>query len=149
MVPFSSYPLQNLFVDFFCHFVDFLITTVLTLVRWCLFVVLISISLIIFSVEHFFMCPLASVCLLQRNTDFLIGLFFSFLQSWMICLYILEINPLSVKSFAKISFLLLPSHIWLSFANQKVLSLIWSHLFIFAYISIILDGSKKILLNLC
>ena len=68
----------------------------------------------------------------------------------MSCLYILEINPLSVVSFADIF-----SHsegglfvlFMVSFAVQKLLSLIKSHLFIFVFISIILGGgSKKILL---
>ena len=68
----------------------------------------------------------------------------------MSCLYILEINPLSVVSFANIF-----SHLegclfvlfMVSFAVQKLLSLIKSHLFIFVFISITLGGgSKKILL---
>ena len=68
----------------------------------------------------------------------------------MSCLYILEINPLSVVSFANIF-----SHsegclfilFMVSFAVQKLLSLIKSHLFIFVFISFTLGGgSKKILL---
>ena len=67
----------------------------------------------------------------------------------MSCLCILEINPLSVASFANILshsvgclFILFMVY----FAVQKLLSLIRSHLFIFALISIFLgDGSKKIL----
>ena len=74
---------------------------------------------------------------LQSFSDFLIGLFV-FLVSYMSCLYILEINPLSVVSFAIIF-----SHsegclfTWLivSFAVQKLLSLIKSHLFTFVFIS--------------
>ena len=62
----------------------------------------------------------------------------------------LEIKPLSVASFANIF-----SHsvgclfilFMVSFAMQKLLSLIRSHLFIFVFISITLgDRSKKILL---
>ena len=56
----------------------------------------------------------------------------------MSCLYILDINPLLVMSFANIFshsvgclFILL----MISFAVQKFLSLIRSHLFIFAFIS--------------
>ena len=65
-------------------------------------------------------------------------------------LYILEINPLSVDSFANIF-----SHsegclfvfFIVSFAVQKLLTFIRSHLFIFGFISITLGGgSKKILL---
>ena len=68
----------------------------------------------------------------------------------MSCLYILEINPLSIDSFANIFshsegclFLLFV----FSFALQKLWSFIRSHLFIFVFISITLGGgSKKILL---
>ena len=65
-------------------------------------------------------------------------------------LYILEINPLSVALFVNIF-----SHsegylfvlFMVSFAVQKLLSFIGSHLFIFVYISISLGGgSKRILL---
>ena len=68
----------------------------------------------------------------------------------MSCSYILEINHLSVDSFANIF-----SHsegclfvlFMVSFALQKLLSFIRSHLFIFVFISITLGGgSKKILL---
>ena len=63
----------------------------------------------------------------------------------MSCLYILEINPLLVASFANIF-----SHsegylfilIRVSFAVQKLLSFIRSHLFIFVFISISLGGGS-------
>ena len=69
----------------------------------------------------------------------------------MNCLYILEINPLSVALFANIV-----SHsvscvfilFMVSFAVQNLLSLIRSHLFIFVFIFITLGGgSKKLLLR--
>ena len=69
----------------------------------------------------------------------------------MSSLYILEINPLSVASFANIF-----SHsegclfilFMFSFAMPKLLSFIRSHLFIFVFISFALGGgSKKILLQ--
>ena len=68
----------------------------------------------------------------------------------MSCLYILDISPLSVASFAKIF-----SHsvgylfvlFVVSFAVQKLLSFIKSHFFIFIFIVIILGGGyEKILL---
>ena len=69
----------------------------------------------------------------------------------MSCLYILEINPLLVTSFANIFshfvgclFILFV----VSFAVQKLLSLIRSHVFIFVFIFLTLGGeSKKILLQ--
>ena len=63
----------------------------------------------------------------------------------MTCLYILEINPLSVVSFA-----IIISHsggcvftlLIVSFAVQKLLSLIMAHLFTFGFISITLGGGS-------
>ena len=70
--------------------------------------------------------------------------------SCMSYLYILEINPLSVVSFAIIfshSEGCLFSLFIVSFAVQKLLSLIRSHLFTFVFISITLGGgSQRILL---
>ena len=64
----------------------------------------------------------------------------------MSCLYILEINTLSFVSLANIFsysedclFVLF----MISFAVQKLLSLIKSHLFIFVFISITLEGGSK------
>ena len=70
--------------------------------------------------------------------------------SCMRCFYILNINPLSIASFANIFFHSISGLFVLLivfFAVQKLLSLIRSHLFIFAFISFALrDWSKKILL---
>ena len=89
-------------------------------------------------------------CLFRSFAHFLIGLFVFLILSYMSYLYILEINPLSVVSFA-IIFSLSEGYLLIlfivSFAVQKLLSLIRSHLFIFVFISITLGGgSQRILL---
>ena len=89
-------------------------------------------------------------CLFRSSARFWIGLLVFLILSCMSCLDILQINPLSVASFANIF-----SHsdgclfilFMVSFAVQKRLSFIRSHLFIFVFISISLGGgSKRILL---
>ena len=72
---------------------------------------------------------------------FLIGLFVFQVLGCMSCLYILEINPLSAVAFAIIfshSEGCLFTLFIVSFAAQKLLSLIRSHLFTFVFISITL-----------
>ena len=105
-------------------------------------------------VEHLFMCLLAifmssleKCLLLFFGPFFLPGLFVYLIWSFMGCLYILEMSPLSVASFAIIfshSEGFLFTLLIVSFAVQKLLSLIRSHLFTFDFISITLDYTTKL-----
>ena len=92
-----------------------------------------------------------SVCLWRKVFLGLFPLFdwlFVFLVlSCMSYLYILELNPLSVVSFAIVFSLsegCLFTLLIVSFAVQKLLSLIRSHLFAFVFISVTLGGGSRV-----
>ena len=84
-------------------------------------------------------------CLFSSLAHFLIGSFIFLELSYRSCLYIFEINPLSVALFVIIfshSEACLLTLLIVSFVVQKLLSFIRSHLCIFAFISNILGGGS-------
>ena len=99
----------------------------------------------------------SSVCLLWRNAylglhPFLDWVVCFLILSCMSCLYILEINPLSIDSFANIF-----SHsvgclfilFMVSFAVQKLSSFIRSHLFLLLFTLLQKVGQKRSCCDLC
>ena len=84
-------------------------------------------------------------CIFSSFAHYLMGLFIFLVLSCMNCMYIFEINSLSVVLFAIIfshSEGCLFTLLVVSFIVQKFLSLIRSYLFIFVFISITLGGGS-------
>ena len=101
--------------------------------------VLICISLIISDAEHIFLGILAicmsvlEKCLFRFTAEFSIGLFGVLLLSCMSYLHTLEISPLYLQIFSPILWVVFFVLFMVSFAMQKLLSLISSHLFLFLF----------------
>jgi len=103
------------------------------------------------NIEYLFMCLLPicmsslKKCLFESFSNLFIELFIFLVLSCMNCLYILEIDPLSVVSFDIIfshSEGCLFTLLIVSFAVQKLLNLIRSYLLTFVFISITLGGGS-------
>ena len=93
------------------------------------------------------------ICLFRFSGCFLIRFFVFLIIEFVSCLYILNINPLLAASFADIFYNSVGSLfilLMVSFAVEKLWSLISSHLFAFALVSFALeDMQKKYCYNFC
>ena len=145
-IPFSTHPHQYLLL------VVFMITSILTDIRWYFIVILICISMLTSNVEHLFMCPLAIHMSFWKNIcSGVLPIFKNqivFLILSCMSVYILDINPCWLYqlhiffAIQQIVFLFL----MVSFAVQKRLTLIMSHKFNLSFGSFALgDRSKKLL----
>ena len=130
---FSAHPLQHLLCE------DILTVVILTSVKLYIIVVFSCISLVVSDVEHLFMYLLAicmsswKKCLFRTSSHVLLDVCY-LIQSCISCLYVLDIKPLLIASFANIfsqSVGCLFIMFMVSFAVQKLVSLIRFHLLIF------------------
>ena len=133
----------------------FFMITSLTSVRWCLTVVLICISLETRSFEHRFMCLFAihmcplEKCLFRSSAHFLSGLFVLMILSVISCKFwrLIPYQSHHLQIFSPNLWVVFLFCLLFPLQCKKLLSLSRSHLFIFAFISIILGaGLKKMIL---
>ena len=137
----SPHPFQNLL------FADFLVMSILTNVRWYLIIVLIFVSLVMNNVEYFFMF-VSHLCVLWKNVclDHFLALwwcdlFFWYWVVWAACIFwkLIPCQLFNLLLFPPIMRVVF-NPLLVSFAMQKLLSLIISHLLTFVFISITLGG---------
>ena len=152
-VPFSPRPHQH------SLFLVFLVRGILTDVGWHLFVVLICISLMISNVKCLSLGLLAMClsflgkCIFSSSAHFKIrlpGFWCWVIRAVYICWILAPARLLSLANIFSHSAGCLFILWMVSFAEQNLLSLIRSYLFIFAFISFALgDGSKKYCCDFC